>query len=741
MDIKLSDEQKLVINLLKKNNVVCDSVAGSGKTTTILHIANTFKNKSILLLTYNARLKSETRQKVVSNNINNLEVHSYHSFCVKYYKFNCFNDINLKSVVDNNNTPLIKINYDILVIDEVQDMTPLYYELVCKICYDNIKISKLCITGDKYQSIYGFNLADERYLIYAEKLFKFNCNTWITSTLSISFRLPNTIAEFINNCILNENRIKTVKISKYKPRYIICNTFITKNYYIKNSFNSHYGDDLKTYNEIMYYLDIGYKPEDIFILAPTVKSQSSPAKILANKITVGSNKIKIFLPTNDNSKIDENDLKDKLVFLTYHQAKGLERKVCIVYGIDSGYFEHFKPDAIDTKCPNEIYVALTRSTERLSIFHHESNDFIPFLNENNLNNYVEIVGSFKANSKKQKNMQRHLQINQLTDYVPSILINMCLNNIKTENINKDDFIKLYKTNSVEFSEEINKEFINISPKIKCGTSYESVININNLAIFEYYRYKKNGINKILDELNIILERNEKKMFKKTDFSIFGINDFIEKLNNTENISLNDFLKLCNIYIGIKNDCIFKIKQITSFDWIEEENIVKCFNRLQLLEIDILNEYKLEIKKDKILLQKIINDFNILIKQNKSSKLLSYFNIDEDELNFTSELKLNLKGCVDKVNDKYIMKIIFAKEIEPIHIIHLLLEKYIYIKNQKLNLKCYIFNVLTNQLMEVFCENIIEIYILLILNKFIGFKQLTFKTFIDDNLILFNRFYD
>ena len=42
-------------------------------------------HKKILLLTYNAKLKIETREKIKSYNIKNMEAHSYHSFCVKYY--------------------------------------------------------------------------------------------------------------------------------------------------------------------------------------------------------------------------------------------------------------------------------------------------------------------------------------------------------------------------------------------------------------------------------------------------------------------------------------------------------------------------------------------------------------------------------------------------------------------------------------------------------------------------------
>jgi superfamily I DNA/RNA helicase len=83
--LKYSEEQHaVVIELEKGNNVCVQAVAGSGKTTTCLHIAESFPERNILLLTYNAKLKMETRRKVDSSGITNMEVHSFHAFCVKY---------------------------------------------------------------------------------------------------------------------------------------------------------------------------------------------------------------------------------------------------------------------------------------------------------------------------------------------------------------------------------------------------------------------------------------------------------------------------------------------------------------------------------------------------------------------------------------------------------------------------------------------------------------------------------
>ena len=128
-----SDEQKSVLELLNDNNVIIDSVAGSGKTTTNLHIAKKYVGFQMLLLTYNAKLKLETREKVQHLNLKNIEVHSYHSFCVKYYDHKCYNDTNLTKIVKFNSKPLRNFNYDIIILDEAQDVTPLYYKLICKL--------------------------------------------------------------------------------------------------------------------------------------------------------------------------------------------------------------------------------------------------------------------------------------------------------------------------------------------------------------------------------------------------------------------------------------------------------------------------------------------------------------------------------------------------------------------------------------------------------------------------------
>jgi superfamily I DNA/RNA helicase len=307
---KISIEQQNVINNLNNDNVIVESVAGSGKTTTNLFIAKSYPNTNILLLTYNSKLKIETRQKVINHKIHNIEVHSYHSFCVKYYNNKCFTDYEIIRLLKDKCKITKKIFYDIIILDEAQDINPLYYELIHKIFSDNNKNAKICLLGDRYQSIYDFNNADSRFIIYAEKLFNFNNFKWEKTKLTESFRITYEMSEFINNCMLEEKRIVSNKITNNKPRYIICDTF----------------KSLLPFNEIKYYLDLGYKPDDIFVLAPSIKNVMCPTRKLENILKTKLSNIPVYVPTSDEEKLDEDILKNKLVFSTFHQSKGLERK-------------------------------------------------------------------------------------------------------------------------------------------------------------------------------------------------------------------------------------------------------------------------------------------------------------------------------------------------------------------------------------------------------------------------------
>ena len=61
--------------------------------------------------------------------------------------------------------------------------------------------------------------------------------------------------------------------------------------------------------------------------------------------------IPVFVPSNDDSGIVDNLAANKVVFSTYHQAKGLERKVVVVFGFNADYFTYFAKESDSLRCP------------------------------------------------------------------------------------------------------------------------------------------------------------------------------------------------------------------------------------------------------------------------------------------------------------------------------------------------------------------------------------------------------
>jgi len=565
---EISNEQQSIIDYIKLNyNVVVDSVAGSGKTTSNLHISKYFTEFNILLLTYNSRLKDETRNKVQQLEINNLEVHSYHSFCYKYYDNKCINDTFINSIIKRDTTSVKQFNYDLIVLDECQDMNSLYYKLVCKIFKDNNnKKTKLCIFGDKNQSIFTFNKADQRFIELADKLFNFNEYEWKFCKLSTSFRVTSEMSIFINNCLLKENRLISNKKTNNKPRYINCNVY----------------DDDDPLNEIKYYLSLGYKPCDIFILAPSIKSPNTPIRTLENRVKESLTEVMVFVPTNDEEKIDEQLTRNKMIFSTFHQTKGLERKVVIIFNFDSSYFQYYKKDVNQELCPNEIYVATTRGIDHLTLFHHQKKKILPFISYKNIVECCNIIKPNKENLFRSYELfgeeyeVKNISTTDIVKYIPQDIIDDCYDLLEITN-----------------NERFTLDKISIKNRVSNIKTIESVSEITGIAIplmFETIIKKSMGILDILKD-------------------VYKNNNLIQNIDVT-NITVHDLLYISNHWNSIKSGYIHKLTQITDYNWLNDEELKKCVDRLLSLDIDSSSifEYKCCVKNETILLNTEINGY-------------------------------------------------------------------------------------------------------------------------------------
>ena len=126
------------------------------------------------------------------------------------------------------------------------------------------------------------------------------------------------------------------------------------------------------------------------------------------------------MPNDEESKPSEDLIKDKILITTYHQSKGLERKVVIVMNFDYSYFKYFKKDLNPLVCPNEMYVATSRSLERLSLIHNYKHDYLPFLDYEKINSYCDIINKKRlCVDKRLKDSEKNkFSVKELVSHLP-----------------------------------------------------------------------------------------------------------------------------------------------------------------------------------------------------------------------------------------------------------------------------------------------------------------------------------
>jgi len=671
----ISEEQTIILQNLVNNNVIVDSVAGSGKTTTNLFIAKKFSNENILLLTYNAKLKTETREKIEKLKIKNMEAHSFHAFCYKYYGYYT-NDEKIYSMLKKNVSPKETFNFNIIIIDEAQDMTPLYYELVCKICKDNYCSPKLCILGDKYQSIFEYNNADSRYIMYANYLFNINDYEWVKCKLSISYRVPKEICDFVNVCMIDKNRIKYNKKSNHKPRYIICDFWDRDSSYVVN--------------EVKYYLKKGYEAGDIFILSSSIKNKNGPAGLVEKLLL--KEKIPLFVPSNEN-KIINNKIDKKIVISTFHQVKGLERKVVIILGFDSSYFYFFKKNN-DYKCTNDLYVAVTRSIERLTLIHDYSYEHLYFLK--NIEEYCDMIKYEELTPKKLKDEEIKIRIVSIEDILRHIPISCVMD---ASNL---------------FEHEIKRlpdKLLIMESRIKTKNSILDVSNVNKIAIILLLELQLTGKIEIIDILK------ESKIY-------FDI----------ENFSIDKLLEIAIQYDLFQRGIINKNLYIKKYDWLYLDNIKEAMERILSLKISKNSKFNFMIDIDDKLCTELLGiplrsyidciDFD--------NKIIYKFEC-EDELKKENQIKL----AIQKYMILKLKKIAFQRLGEIIKTLNTPLAKII-----KEDYKYVLYNILTNEYIEIKSnlENLTNMIEIIINKKYKERIANDANLFLGENLVIFNKYF-
>lgn len=329
---KLTEEQQNVVNLaLKGENILVDACIGSGKTTVIQVLCDKFPiDKRILYLTYNRLLKVEAKNKIKNKNV---MVQNYHGFAYGFLRRNGINSSPADSIrifLRNN----ISVGaYDVLLIDEYQDITEEISWLLEKIKQENPNIQIVAV-GDISQKIY-----DNTKLNVTDFIDKF-LGSYKKISLTFSFRMPKEHANMLGriwgktingvnkNCQIQYMELEEIKefLATQKPADILC---LGPGPWVNDEMT-----------EVLNYLEENHS--DIF------------------------NKKTVYASIRDRDA-NLSPKKNSAIFTTYDSSKGLEKPICVIFVFTIDYWQkRLSPITANYEIVKNIFcVAASRGKEKI----------------------------------------------------------------------------------------------------------------------------------------------------------------------------------------------------------------------------------------------------------------------------------------------------------------------------------------------------------------------------------------
>ena len=563
--LKPSYEQQLVVNhIIDGDNVVVDSVSGSGKSTTILSSAEQLPNKVFLQLTYNSMLRKEVHEKVVARALTNISVHTYHSLAVKYYHKDAHKDTVLRKILSANlppSRPIPPIN--IVCLDESQDMTLLYYLFIVKFLQDMGERIQICVLGDYKQGIYQFKGADIRFLTKAVEIWSnyplLSSPVFRRCALTMSYRITQPMADFVNEVMLGTHRLNACK-SGSQVQYIR---------------HSHFHSITIIKSRIAALLDSGESPSSIFILAASTKSKF--VRKIENFLVERG--IPCYVSIQDGEMPDERISNGKVVFTTFHCVKGRERKHVFVVGFDHTYFPYYAPELPTDQCPNTLYVACTRATENMYLFEsaNRSTDRpLDFLHKTHFDMQDSSYINFCGIPQKNFDMETETRDGKTHYVTPTTLIRFISESVI------DQITPLLERLIVIETPAFPELEIDIPIMIQTKRGfYEDVSVLNGIAIpIIYYdhlfqKISSNqgvGVGQLLPVIESILSETKDNEYT---FLKQKIAHLPESISTPE-----EYLYLANLYVAVTEKLYFSLNQIgkNDYGWLTPAIIRECIDR-------------------------------------------------------------------------------------------------------------------------------------------------------------------
>lgn len=702
----LSEEQAFVIQHIKNGeNAIVNAVAGSGKSTTVLSIATCVKSLKTIQFTYNSMLRHEIKEKTEALCIKNLDVHTYHSMAVKYYYSGAYTDTGIRYILANKVAPRIHIpKKDIIVIDEAQDMTPLYFQLVVKFTMDMNHPFQLVVLGDFMQGLYEFKGADTRFLTLAHKIWEHHPNlkskTFHLCSLNTSYRITNQMSVFINDVLIGSDTIKTCREGALKVHYLRNNRRNLENTVIYH---------------IRKLISEGAQPSDFFVLGASVKGPNSQIRKMENVLV--SHGIPCHVPMFETDTVDEKVIQKKVVFCTFHSVKGRQRKYVFVLGFDQGYMRFYGKDLPQDKCPSTIYVACTRATEGLYIL--ERNEFESdkppcFLKKTQFEmrkmQQIEFMGApyYPVFDVKEPETQE-TRIHNIT---PTELIKFIPESVLEE-------ITPYLATMFKVVQPAGLELDIPSTIITEQGFCEEVSDLNGIAIPAlYYDYLEQCFKETSDPAPLLEPSIQSPLPSRATKSPLAnapsrelyvplknvlqqeIDEALSKLNHNEHAYLKtiasklpqtpvtpaDYLFLANVYSACQEKLYFKLAQITDYNWINDEQMQRAKKRLEKTIGKQSTKPSIETT--------IIHQSQETAHEPIDAKLAEYFN----------DVKFRFTARTDLITNNTVWEIKCTKELTMDHQLQVVIYEWLYRMLDTENKTFKLYNIKTGEIQQLDATN-------------------------------------
>jgi hypothetical protein len=693
-----AEQQRVLDHVQQGKNVIVEACAGSGKSTTILSLAKAFPHLRILQFTYNKMLRLEIKEKVATLKLTNLDVHTFHSFAVKHYTDEAAVDTGIRKILLEQLMPRTAIPvYEVVVLDECQDMTPLFFNFVRRVLEDMVRDSsskiQLVVLGDARQCLYEFKSADARFLTMAPELWRNNpvlaSPEFERCTLRTSYRITRPMADFVNQVMLGSTTMTTMKSNRDGPQVV----------YMRRP--KHQIEDIIIYR-MMHLLRQGDSPSDMFVLAHSVKSSNRNIVRLANKLVEAG--IPVHMPAFETDDMEDCVVENKVVFSTFHTAKGRERKHVFLPGFDMSYFS-YAPDLDPTTCPNTLYVGCTRATQNLFVCEYDSSCPLEFLHMNHhqmkQSGFINFQGVPQTNFFPQDDFNQGGQAARAQEIV-------------TRDVSPTKLTKFIRDETMDIlSPLLERLFVvesepdlaapDLPRMIKTQQGlYEEVSDLNGLAIPAFF----------FDQLKPTVKPGETALrgllaHKLTRWQQKNEHVFLQRAIQRlppQCQTVADYLYLANVSVGAQEEVYFKVKQIgvDEYTWLTDEMMQSS---LKVLERHFSSR---ELEVEHVLVDKS-ND----MEQERRR-------IDEALFpHFGHLLRFKFVARADVLTTTALWELKCVGKLTVEHLMQTAVYAWLLKVTRQEEKECKILNVRTGEVrrLEATSEELLEVVVLLLRNKF------------------------